>query len=251
MVKFKYKGAITIEFTFLLVCLIFMMLTFYSLIVIVSIDERVYNEVEKSAKSVKTTIYLAYKASESSSVLKLVGLGEHKLKKMGVVGDKTNITSALNKNVLGQKIKNDAYKRLKLGLNNNPINRDLEIAVGNKNNSLIVKSYVSVKLPVVSKLIGDVKLRHTHILAARGVKDLFGENNLFKKLVEKGVIVVTKYGVDKTNVYHTTMCMGNTASNKDTNKNYNISDIKKIQNSKREYIIDGVKFRMCKLCMKK
>ncbi len=246
--KKRYTGSLTIEFAMLVPVMMTVFLLLASLLYTVHLQTKIKSAVSQSLSEISDDIYVASLVESKTGYGDLLnGISREAGKLLGL---DINITESITNAVIGDRVKKLTYKRM--GLENNKLpfwlNRGLDISIKSKENSIYCTSVAEIKLPVIEKLIGTIKLQQNNVKSARGISKLTGTDCGLPNGEQKNIVLCSySYsGISKHPVYHDRLCIGRRNENSDTSKSLKIP-IKNIsKNGSISY--DGRTFYYCPFC---
>ncbi len=247
-ITYKKHGVLTFEFSLLIIVIFMVFMSFYSLFLLIEADKKVYSAVDDAAKSLRTSIYLSSISKREVYASNLVGLGEYRLKQLGILSKDSNYIVNVTKGSIETGIKTKARAMLKLGTKHNVIEDNLAIDISAKGRSMFVHSEVSLNLPIIRKVYGEVKLGHCHIIAANGIEKLLSTTCDYSNFVENSKIAITLHGKNVTKVYHTKRCFAMLVSNADTTDYLDKKKYYTAVSSNGSIYVDGVEYHICPFC---
>ncbi len=247
----KSKGVLVVEFTFLMLILTIVALSFYSLTLAIDADKKFYSVVDDAAKSEKNLIYIAAQIKANrQDTSKLAELSADSIKKVGILDQNVPQGKGLTKQLLEQHIKYKSNKKLQAGSAGSYFNDDVKIDVTSKDNIMVVKSCVSVRLPVISKLAGKIVLKHNHYISASGIDVLLSDGAKTNQFDFEKNIYVTRNARENTFVYHTKSCFAMRTANLETTEFYQRERYSLQIEQKGDIEIAGKSYKLCPFCRK-
>lgn len=246
----RLKASLTIEFTLMIPVVMSLFLTLTFLIFTHQIQVKIEKSMSEAMLEITDDIYISSIMNEKTNIgdifTAISNLSED------LLGIKINLGKKVTEEILKNKIRELTYKKMNLDTSSPPFwfTKDFDFTISTSDNSIYISSVAEIKLPVISKIFGNIRIRQKAVQAARGVES-FGSMEISSVKSEKDTkkIVITAYSLNGKNsnpVYHDKQCFGRINEKTQTSSNLEI-DLKDIGDN-GEIFYNGKVFHYCSFC---